>query len=39
MLDFGSVIVGQSKTRVVQLRNASSQAYGVKINKKVGKIA
>ncbi|CDI85439.1 Hydrocephalus-inducing protein like protein, related [Eimeria praecox] len=34
ILDFGSVVVGQSKTRVVQLRNSSPQTFGVKINKK-----
>lgn len=37
VLDFGSVVVGQSRTKIVQLRNASSQIFGVKINKKVGK--
>ncbi|CDJ53112.1 hypothetical protein, conserved [Eimeria brunetti] len=34
ILDFGSVVVGQSKTRVVQLRNASPQTFGVKISRK-----
>ncbi|OEH79817.1 hydrocephalus inducing related protein [Cyclospora cayetanensis] len=34
LLDFGSVIVGQAKSKAVSMRNASSRAFGVKINKK-----
>ncbi|KAL8270019.1 hypothetical protein Esti_006052 [Eimeria stiedai] len=34
VLDFGSVVVGQEKTKLVQLRNVSPQAFGFKIKKK-----
>ncbi|KAL8431118.1 hypothetical protein Efla_004639 [Eimeria flavescens] len=33
-LDFGSVVVGHLKTKVVQLRNASPLAFSLKIDKK-----
>ncbi|KAL8441201.1 hypothetical protein Emag_007367 [Eimeria magna] len=34
VLDFGSVVVGQEKTKLVQLRNVSLQAFGFRVNKK-----
>ncbi|KAL8443893.1 hypothetical protein Emed_006517 [Eimeria media] len=34
VLDFGSVVVGQAKTKLVQLRNVSLQAFGFKVHKK-----
>lgn len=37
-VDFGSVVVCQSKTKLVQLRNMSTQSFGFKINKKVCKV-
>lgn len=38
-LDFGSIVVCQSKAKVVQLRNASPQSFGFKINKRVRSMA
>ena len=38
VLDFGSVVVNQSKTRIVQLRNAASYAFSIKLGKKVWKL-
>lgn len=38
VLDFGSVVVCQLKTKIVQLRNASTHGFSLKINKKVGRV-